>query len=235
MRTMSKQNAITCTQITLPAITGISLSDSVKSESQSLLRLSAGLLFVESQEDVDSAQEIAGKLRKFENEIEKARKQQVGPLNDVVNRINQLAKDATGEVSGERSRIENEVGSFIQKKNKEARIAREAQLRLIEQHEVERRKEADARAQLGLPQEPLPVEKEILVPVVIPTEGLGARNDFDYEVTDLHALYQAYPSLVRLEVNASALRRTIEQNGTDVIIPGVVIKARTKITIKASK
>lgn len=85
--------------------------------------------------------------------------------------------------------------------------------------------------------EPAPAPVEIYVAPVAKAAGTSTKFDYDYEVTDIHALYKAYPHLVKLEPRAGMIRAYINAGGEvdPKNIPGLRCFESAKVTTKAAR
>jgi hypothetical protein len=196
-----------------------------------------------------NAVRMGREIRKHLSEVEMTRKILVGPLNDTVSKINEIARLHTepmrkrlGELEqgvtdyqvGEQQRIEQE------QRDRQAEIDRLAQERLKAEQAVEDAKPTGddalddinkANAEMALESAEQAERLAIVQPIPEPVKARGAATGqkMVIEVTDLKALYAARPDLCRVEANLAAIRATCFPT---MEIPGLKLTWKTSTTIR---
>jgi hypothetical protein len=185
-----------------------------------LLANSAVITAVADNDDSARAQYHTRQLAAMRIEVEKSRKLVKEPVNRIGKMIDQAAAEFLVEITAEEGRIKQLVGRHAEevlriKAEKEsaeraafeaARAAREA---------AEEGGIAAVLAAKRAAAEKLEASNEVAATKV----AEGVRFAWDFEVTDIEAVYRAVPQLVSLEVKRSAVLawlRSLEDDGRDV-------------------
>jgi hypothetical protein len=218
------------------------ISESSLKVKNRLLATAATIEKVSSQEEYEAAATIFKELKTFSSGIENARKVVKAPVLELGKKVDDIAKSFTLSVDSEVKRIERLSQSFLlEEQRKKDAVMAEEKRRQAEILEEARRKEAELQAKLesaksGVKKEIIQAEIAQMQNTTIANlqessmaiaeagakaEGVGTRKDWIVNVTDIHALYKAYPNLVRMEANVTDLKSLIKLNKGKIEIPGV--------------
>lgn len=185
----------------------------------------------EQEEAVKAAQVVKG----FYNEIEKVREEIKRPVIDLGKKIEAIANELKNPADAEYKRVMSLVGDFQQREKARieaetrriqaeaaeaqrqldaARVAREqaearaASLKTKAAREKALADAAEARAKEAEKELELAESTPVPVTPAAPSKVAGAtiKQEYDFEVLDIHALYKARPDLVKLEAIRSEVK-----------------------------
>lgn len=120
----------------------ISISQNVFDKKFELLGLSAAIITVGSFEEQESATQALNAISKLLKDVEAARKTVKSPVFELGRKIDELAKNFSGELESEKNRISRLIGSYVAEQERQ-RLAEERRLR--EEAERKRREEEEAQ------------------------------------------------------------------------------------------
>lgn len=211
-------------------------AEAIKAE---LLKHSALVVEVRDSESSAAAQSQIKKIAAIRNAVEKCRKEAKRPVLTVGReidskaaeymadlllaeaRLKKLVEDYATEVEKERQRIEREAEA--------ARIAAEQAAKAAEEA-MWADNEADAQAKIKEAEEKNRLAAEVAESIkdivrvveIIPAQASGVKFAYDFEVTDIHALYRYASSLVKMEAKRSDIIEHIKSlPADDPEIPGL--------------
>lgn len=73
-------------------------------------------------------------------------------------------------------------------------------------------------------------------PIVPKAEGQSVRQEYEYEILDLAALYAAYGTrFVKLEPDRAAIRYYLNTHGAQTNIPGLKVTPVTRVNVRAAR
>jgi hypothetical protein len=193
----------------------LTVSPEAEKRKADLLVTSRHVTSVTSNDESSVAQRVSRSLASMRIEIEKCRKEVKEPVNRIGKLIDQTAKDFVAEIDAEEKRITRLVGAHAEevariKREKEAaerrafeeaRAAREAaeaaaaaaaNTNKISDVIAARRAEEERKALFD-------ARMEASAEVAATNVASGVRFAWDFDVTNIAALYNASPELVRLE------------------------------------
>lgn len=193
-----------------------------------------------------SMKELQGMIKA----VEASRTEVKSPVLDLGRKIDGLAKEFANPIEAELGRLK---GLFSKYQAEQIRLAQEAEAkRQAEARKAEAEAKARAEAQrqaeadfLGEEAKPVPApeppkavpagELPLLAPPkpkAMPTpSGISARPIWTFEVTDIHALYQAHPEWVQLEPRRAEINKALADGMREC--PGLAIRQETKTTVRA--
>lgn len=192
-----------------------------------------------------SRKEVKAPLLELGKELDRVATEYCQPICMEVNRIELLI---AGFQEAEAKRVEEEKQAQLQRQAEEMREKlrlEEAQRQAALQAENARTKKQREAAQkaaeeLAIQQAELEIQAgETASNEMIETakaEGAAVRKTFDFEVTDIAALYASYPQCVKMEVKKQAVRDVIEvlqRQGKSLEIPGVKLTEITKVAVRS--
>lgn len=170
-----------------------------------LLGLSSAVKTVASFEEQESASEVLKNISELLRNVESARKVVKNPILALGKKIDELAKNFTGELEAEKNRISRLIGSFVAE---EERKRREAEMKAREETERKAREEAEAARKAreaaqaaGVPApEPAPAQtvSVSVAPVVQPTRKVAGTRIIKvrrFEIENVVALRNEHPEL----------------------------------------
>jgi hypothetical protein len=205
---------------------------------------------VETPEQQAEVVEAMKPLREIERQVESDRKTVKAPVLDLGRAVDDKAKAFVAPVSAELARLSNLVAHYQfeeRKKAAEAEAARQAELRRQQEErlkaeaearrqEEERRKAIEAGKPAPPPPAPLPPPP---APVATPSlfreppkpAGLVVREQWQFEVLDVAALYSARPDLCKIEVRTAEVNAAIRGGARN--LPGLRIWSETVAGVRA--
>lgn len=166
------------------------------------------------------AADALSEIKSFQKQVEQARKEEVTPFNDLVSRVNAMFRPISDSISNAETIIKGKVKAYRMEKE---RIRQENERKQREEFEKKiaeekRKAEAENREQRILAPPPT------TLPVAATTHGsIGkttGKKFWNYEVTDIEALYKARPDLVELTVRKRETKAACQKTQT---IPGLRI------------
>lgn len=217
---------------------GIRTTDEARSLAYNLEQSLSAITVVDSPATQAAATDTARDAQAFLKRLEASRKAVKAPVLEIGRKIDDLATELASPVKTEMNRVGQMVAKFqtaeamrVEKERREReereraamqakieadRKAREAEMKMASDADLEKaleaeqeakRKEAAMYAELTKPQ-----------PTAVKATGAVTRKVLRYEVTDIHALYLAAPHLVKMEPNIMAIKSTCKPTDT---IPGL--------------
>lgn len=205
------------------------------------------------------ASQCALALKQWGDALENTREVVKRPFLDACKLIDRTAKDERAATDAEAKRLNGLVRDYAleqerkiqaeifereKARNEALRIERdriaaiEAEKERVKNQEIpqaEREAAAKSLEDLEGQQEEAEFAKDFegqdvfIQPKPIKLEGAKLKAKLVFEVTDIHALYQAYPHVVRLEVSKSTLDMLILGLGLERAneIPGIIVRKET--------
>lgn len=232
------------------ASTVISLNPQADAAKAQLLRSAALIDRVTDANEQATAVTLGRSLRAALAGAEASRVAVKAPVLNLGKQIDAIAKSYCAELEVEASRIGRLVAGFQDVEAK--RVAEEKRIRDAEVAEAERYRlecEANARKQEQAMQDEAGLQRAIAaeqaakeadeqaraaivqpLPTVDKARGTMVKKKPIIKVVDIHAVYKHSHSLVRLELNLSALNEIIYEG---VEIPGVKIEWETQVVFRA--
>lgn len=225
----------------------VTAANAARAERDELLKLSSAVTSVIDRLDADHATNVLRDLTAFSKRIEAARTEAKAPALDIGRRIDALAKELAHAVTTEAARVSRIVGAFEAEERRKAelvryeaereasRLAKEAeakanQARRQAGNELDGDRAADAIREQAVEQI-VAVRQAAAVAVAPKQAGTAVREDVVFEVTDIRALYAAYPELVNLEPNGTAIR-AILRNAPNLQVPGLRHWREAKLNVR---
>ena len=171
-------------------------------------------------EEEAMAVDYLSRVKSFQKETEAARITHVDPFNQLVKRVNGVFKPIATSLENAEKTIKDKV-KFYRTEKERIRQAEEARrLKEYEDKAMADREAARAKGEIA----PIVAPPPAILPAAQTTHGeVGAATAskfWNFEVTDIHALYTARPDLVTLEVKK---RETLVAIGKTQTIPGLRI------------
>lgn len=229
------------------AVTPLSSTEAAKTERDNLLKEASAVTTVTDRLDADSALPVLRALNSFLSEVESQRETAKAPVLDLGRKIDALAKELTTALKLEEDRISKLCGSFEAEERRKAEDARrkaDADAARIAYEAAENEKAARraaptelaaARASdaiAGKAQEEIAAVRQVAFAAIAPkAEGTRMSSSVCFEVTDLKVLYAAYPELVTLEPNGTAIRAICRAN-PELKIPGLKHWSEQKLNVR---
>ena len=216
------------------------LSTSVNAEARRdfLLNLAADLpTVISTSAQADASATALREIRDFTKQIEESRTEVKAPYLALCKAIEAKAKELTLELEQQVTVIGRNLATF-----QEIERRRIADLQAKARAEEERIKAetaakiADAsdkyKTQAGFDRAVAKVEDKAMAQIMearVPANQAGAarllgvatRTEIKVEVTDIKALYAAFPHCVKMEANLALLKATIKSLGEGAVVPGV--------------
>jgi hypothetical protein len=198
----------------------LTIADEAIQRKAELLTNSASITAVADNDDSARAQYHTRQLAAMRIEVEKSRKLVKEPVNRIGKMIDAAAAEFLVEITAEEGRIKQLVG-----KHAEEVLRIKAEKEAAERAAFESARAAREAAEEGgiaavLAAKRAAAEKlEASNEVAATKVAEGVRFAWDFEVTDIEAVYRAVPQLVSLEVKRSAVLawlRSLEDDGRDV-------------------
>jgi hypothetical protein len=201
--------------------------------------------FLEAGRAIDAAarkaaDSVSGEVKRLENLVGEYQRKEQAKADSIRREQEQIARDLDYkrlEAVRAKKAAEQEA---LRKEQEAARLAQEAKTK----------KEREAAALLRAKLEEERLEREFTEPeptpppIVMPpaptapkAEGAAVKREYDFEVTDIAALYAwGGQRFVKLEVERAILKYYINSPGVDVQnIPGVKVTETTKVAIRAAR
>lgn len=195
--------------------------------------------------------------------VEQSRKEVKAPLLELGKELDRVATEYCQPIHMEVNRLELLIAGFQEVEAKRVEQERQAQLQLqteemreklrleeaqrkaaleAENAKTKKQREAAQKAaeELAIQQAELEIQageaasNEVIT--AAKAEGASVRKTFDFEVTDIVALYAAFPQCVKMEVKKQAVRDVIEvlqRQGKPLDIPGVKLTESTKVAVRS--
>ena len=198
----------------------LTIADEAIIRKAELLKHSSEITAVNSNDDSARAQFHTRQLAAMRIEVEKSRKLVKEPVNRIGKMIDQAAADFLVEITAEEGRIKQLVG-----RHAEEVLRIKAEKEAAERAAFDAARAAREAAEEGgiaavLAAKRATAEKmEASNQVAATKVAEGVRFAWDFEVTDIEAVYRAVPELVSLEVKRSAVLlwlKSLEDDGAHV-------------------
>jgi hypothetical protein len=198
----------------------LTIADEAIQRKAEILTNSATITAVGDNDDSARAQFHTRQLAAMRIEVEKSRKLVKEPVNRIGKMIDQAAAEFLVEITAEEGRIKQLVGKHAEevlriKAEKEAAERAAFEAARAAREAAEEGGIAAVLAAKRATAEKLEASNEVAATKV----AEGVRFAWDFEVTDIEAVYRAVPQLVSLEVKRSAVLawlRSLEDDGRDV-------------------
>lgn len=228
---MSKETQIKV-EGNLPNPTITIISEALEAR-RSILERASLVLEINSVTDLDEAAASLLEVKTLADSVEKSRKEVKAPVLDVGRNIDSTAKKFLEPLTKEQKRLSILVGSYQEAERRKAEQARaEEAARQAEAMAEMKRKEAEALAagdEAAADAARAEAANTIAESQLASANAAGAQLDgistvtrFQFEVTDVEALYKAAPHLCRIEPNTTMLRAHIKDTKGKAL-PGVRI------------
>jgi len=182
----------------------ISIPQNVFNKKFELLGLSATIVAVGSFEEQESATQVLNSIYKLLKDVETARKSVKSPVLELGRKIDELAKDFSGELESEKNRISRVIGSYVAEQERkrlaeERRLREEAERKHREEEEAQRKAQEQAKAK-GEESPPPPQVQTVSVavnPISQRRKIAGQRiiKVRKFEITDVSVLLKSHPEL----------------------------------------
>lgn len=215
----------------------ISATAEARGNRNALLVKGRAVTRVASAAGVEMAGETLRDIKAFTRSIEDARQAVKAPVLTIGSKIDALARDLTTDLLAEADRIARLVGAY---QSEQYRIAEEARRKAWDEEQRIKAEanakiaeaEAHSRTQASFEKKAEKIEAQATQQIIdtrvaaaaaIPPKpaGFSTRRDPKYEVTDIVALYEACPFLVKMEPNHAALIAAIKGLTGEQTLPGV--------------
>jgi hypothetical protein len=190
----------------------------------------ANAIEITTDEEDSMAIDSMSEITKFKKDVEAARKDEVGPFNELVKRVNDLFRPITTSLEVAEKMIKDKRVFYLKEKERVRQI--EEQKRLVEYNariEAERKKAAKEKREMAIVTPP-----PVILEAPSTTHGSAgsstAKKFWNYEVTDIDALYKARPDLVKIEPKPREILAAVKTNQT---IPGLKIFEDISVTSKS--
>lgn len=216
----------------------ISFTDRAIAILQEHIALTALIGKIETPEENQAAVEAVAVQRKLEKQLEEARVDAKKPSWDEGKRIDEIANTFKAPLQEEIARIGKLMGDYATLLDAKRRDAEAAQRRDLDELERQKRQQA-AQATTHEEREAI-IEKfdrfAASVPAPAPVElpkGQSAKQDWDFVVEDIHALYKAAPHCVKLEVKKVELKELLSRR--DGNVDGVKATPVMKVNVRPER
>jgi hypothetical protein len=184
---------------------------------------------------VRAQQEIANAL----GQVEKARTACKAPIIDFGRKIDEAARTFVEDLKYEQVRLATMVGDFQKLEEQRVRAAQQAEnerLSKLERERAEALRTAESHDQVDKIQEHFNERAKVEAPQqpIAPARAEGQRVQDDWEVTvsDVHLLYRAHPTCVKVEPLIGEIKSLLKA-GVDV--KGVVAKRIKKAGVTRAR
>lgn len=232
-------NALAVTGLATAAIT---LEPGAEAHRASLLATSKAITEVD-EFTIDAASCALKLLQETARAVEAQRVKEKAPALDFGKQIDSVSKQYCAPILTEADRLSRLIGGFMAEQQRIAREAEEARQRAVRDQQRLAEEAARKAAAAAVPDEdfqtmpdasPAPTFMAPLPPAPEPVKvaGIQTRTTWEYEVTDLAALFAARPDLCVIEPNPSAIRAAL---AADKPIPGLRYWQAFKATSTKSK
>lgn len=187
-----------------------------------------------------AADSVSGEVKRLEGLVGEYQRLEQIKADNIRREQEQIARELEAKrQAAERARIAAEQEA-LRKEQEAARLASEAKTKAARAAaEAERVRLENERLEREFA-EPEPPPAPIVMPPA-PTapkaEGAAVRREYDFEITDIAALYAwGGQRFVKLEVERAILKYYINSPNTDIAnIPGVKVTETTKVAIRAAR
>jgi hypothetical protein len=175
---------------------------------------------------IDSMSEITG----FKKQIEAARKNEVGPFNELVKRVNDIFRPPVTTLESAEKIIKDKRAFYLMQKEKVRRAEEDKRLAEYNAKIEEERKKAETEKREMKIVTPPPVILEAPSTTHGSSGSSTAKKFWNYEVINLAELAKARPDLVKMEPRA---REILAAAKTNQNIPGLRIFEDMSITSRS--
>ncbi len=182
----------------------ISISQNVFDKKFELLGCSSAITAVRSFEDQESATQALNSISKLLKDVEAARKAVKSPVLELGKKIDELAKNFTGELESEKNRISRLIGNFVAEQERkrfeeERRLREEAERKRKEEEESLSKAQKEVKAK-GEEPPSSPQSQTVSVPVtpVFQRRKVAGQRIIKvrrFVITDVNHLHKAHPEL----------------------------------------
>ncbi len=183
----------------------ISIPQNVFDKKFELLGYSSTITAVRSFEEQESATQALNSISKLLKDVEAARKAVKSPVLELGRKIDELAKNFSGELESEKNRISRLIGSYVaeqerQRLAEERRLREEAERKRREEEEAERKAQEEVKAKGEEPSPSPPQVQTVSVsvnPILQRRKVAGQRiiKVRKFEITDVALLLKSHPEL----------------------------------------
>lgn len=234
----------------------VRISDNLIEEQNKLCALADGITKISNAQDQENAVRIASDIKAFMNEVEAARKELKKPIIDIGKTLDETVKTFVTKTDISFSKVMQMLAVWQQAEQVRAQRIRDEEeakrreaLRLAAEQEAElNRKKEQAKTEMEKEALEIELEKKgqefretiieshAAVAVAAPTKakGMSVAKVYDFEVEDIHKVYQHNSALVKLEANTVVIKSLLRQGMKEC--PGLkIFEAETKVNVRASK
>jgi hypothetical protein len=206
--------------------TSLTLSSASQAHVQGIVEKAREIMEIDDLTKYDATETlivIGGVLKS----IEEARAEAVKPHVAEQKRLNSIAKELSAPVEAERLRLNRALGDYaaLELSKERARKIQEAEdLKQRERELADKIATADTLTEVDDLREEYSRETHRLQQQVVKAEEpvVKVHESWDYEVTDIHALYKEHPEAVKMEPRPSIIKTLLAgKNGS---LPGVVAR-----------
>lgn len=224
----------------------VTAADAARLRRDELLTLAATVTTVTDRLDADDATATLKQLTEYAGTIEDQRTVAKAPVIALGKQIDAMAKELTASVATEQTRIGRVLGEFERSERERAdderrkadaevaRVAEETRKKALEASKGTASPLAQARAVDAVVEagaaKVAEIKQQAASYVPPKTSGTKLRGNIVFEVDDIKAVYAAYPELVILEPNGTAIRAILKQN-PNLQIPGLRHRVENKVTV----
>lgn len=192
-----------------------------------------------------TAIEVTSFLKSLTKGMEATREEVKKPFLQAGREIDAAAKKYAKEIDEEVNRLQSMIATYQEGERRKAEAIRREQERQQQEAEdaLRRANEAiiaaktdQARQEAELSAMELEdASNTVLAPPEPPkATGAAVREEWDFDVVNVHELYRAYPSLVKLEVNRSAVKYLLNTPGAEKNLPGIRAFKKTTVAVRAA-
>lgn len=179
-----------------------------------MLEKAHAVSLIEDALDAELAANVLKQLSGAVKDMEATRKQVKAPVLDLGKRIDSVAKDFAGTLDKEKTRISKLLGSY---EAEQRRIREEAARKKREAQEQARREAEEAlasgdEAKAAEAADKIAASKAVVEASAHRPEGTAVRESYQFEVTDIEALFRAAPHLCKIEPDNAAIRAAIKKS-----------------------
>lgn len=192
---------------------------------------------VESPEQDQEVTRVAAELKAVQKAIEDSRVSAKEPFLDIGRRIDAKAKELRKDLDEELLRVNRILGDYAQLKLAQQRAADNA--RMADMQEAERKRQNAIAAAENLEQiEAINHEfnqRNAEICATAPpdkTKGQSVREDWEFEVFDIHAAYRSHPAAFKLTPLATEIKAILDATGGRMA--GVRAKKAAKVSVRAA-
>jgi hypothetical protein len=180
----------------------------------------AGAIEITTDEEDQMAIDSLSQIKTFQKSVTAAKDEALEPFKAFVNRVRNMFAPIEDSLTNAETVIKGKRKAFILERD---RLRDEENRRRMEEHALKVKAEQDRAKAANVPA-PIVAPPPVVMSAPVTTRGdVGsstAKKFWNYEVTDLAALYAARPDLVKLEVKR---RETLEAVKGNQTIPGLRI------------